>query len=339
MPGKIPATVVTGFLGAGKTSLIRNLLRDPGGRRIAVIVNEFGEVGVDGGLLEDCGDPDCAGDVVELANGCICCTVADEFLPTMEALLARAPAPDHIVVETSGLALPKPLVRAFSWPEVRTRVTVDGVVTVLDSRAAADGRFAADAAAVEAQRAADEALDHDSPLAELFEDQLACADMVVLNKTDLVGADELAALEARIGGRVRPGVKCVRGAHGAAPPAALLGLAAAAEDDLAARPSHHDGAGDHDHDDFSAFCLDLPDPPAPEPVIARLRALARDHDILRVKGVLAVAGRDMRLVVQGVGDRFQHYYDRDWRPGEERASRLVFIGARGLDRAAIAAEL
>ena len=339
MSAKIPATVVTGFLGAGKTSIVRNLLAAPGGRRIAVIVNEFGDVGLDGGLLEDCGDPACDGGVVELANGCICCTVADEFLPAMEALLARAPAPDHIVVETSGLALPKPLVRAFGWPEVRTRVTVDGVVAVLDSRAVVDGRFAADVAAVEAQRAADESLDHESPLAELFDDQLACADMVLLNKTDLVSAEELAALEAEVGSRLRPGVKLVRGAHGAAPPAVLFGLAAAAEDDLAARPSHHDDEAGHDHDDFTSFHLDLPKVEAPEPVIATLRDLVRAHDILRVKGVLAVEGRDMRMVVQGVGERFHHYYDRDWRAGEPQASRLVFIGARGLDRAAVAAAL
>ena len=339
MSAKIPATVVTGFLGAGKTSAVRNLLAAPGGRRIAVIVNEFGDIGLDGSLLEDCGDPACDGGVVELANGCICCTVADEFLPAMEALLARAPAPDHIVVETSGLALPKPLVRAFGWPEVRTRVTVDGVVAVLDSRAVADGRFAADIAAVEAQRAADESLDHDSPLAELFDDQLACADMVLLNKTDLVAAGELAALEAALGARLRPGVKLVRGAHGAVPPAVLFGLAAAAEDDLAARPSHHDGAADHDHDDFTSFHLDVPGLRAPEPLIATLRDLVRRHDILRVKGVLAIDGRDMRMVVQGVGERFQHYYDRDWRPDEPRAGRLVFIGASGLDRAAVAAAL
>ena len=339
MSAKIPATVVTGFLGAGKTSIVRNLLAAPGGRRIAVIVNEFGDVGLDGGLLEDCGDPSCDGGVVELANGCICCTVADEFLPAMEALLARAPAPDHIVVETSGLALPKPLVRAFGWPEVRTRVTVDGVVAVLDSRAVVDGRFAADIAAIEAQRAADESLDHESPLAELFDDQLACADMVLLNKTDLVSAEELAVLEAEVGSRLRPGVKLVRGAHGAAPPAVLFGLAAAAEDDLAARPSHHDDEAGHDHDDFTSFHIDLPKVEAPEPVIATLRDLVRAHDILRVKGVLAVEGRDMRMVVQGVGERFHHYYDRDWRAGEPQASRLVFIGARGLDRAAVAAAL
>ncbi len=339
MHGKIPATVVTGFLGVGKTSLIRNLLGNSGGKRIAVIVNEFGDVGIDGGLIEGCADPDCAGEIVELANGCICCTVADEFLPAMEALLAHPVAPDHIVVETSGLALPKPLVRAFGWPEVRTRVTVDGVVTVLDARAVADGRFADDVAAIEAQRAADESLDHDSPLAELFDDQLACADMVLLNKCDLVDEAALAALETEVGARLRPGVKMVRSAHGVAPRTVLLGLDSAAEDDLARRPSHHDGDADHDHDDFTTFHLDLPGLPAPEPLIASLRGLAQAHDILRIKGVLAIEGRDMRLVVQGVGDRFQHYYDRDWRPDEARAGRLVFIGARGLDRAAIAAGL
>ncbi len=185
--GKLPATVITGFLGAGKTSMVRHLLETANGKRLALIINEFGDLGVDGEVLKSCGIEGCAeDDVVELANGCICCTVADDFVPTMEALLARPEPPDHIVIETSGLALPKPLVKAFTWPEIRTRVTVDGVIAVIDGEAVAAGRFASDPEAVDAERRADQALDHDSPLEELFEDQLACADLVVLNKTDLL---------------------------------------------------------------------------------------------------------------------------------------------------------
>ena len=190
---KIPTTVFTGFLGAGKTSLIQNLLRAAGGRRIALIINEFGEIGVDRELLLGCGDAACAeDDIVELANGCICCTVADDFVPTMQRLLARVPPPEHIVIETSGLALPKPLLKAFQWPEIRTRVTVDGVIAVVDAAAVRDGLFASAPAALEAQRAADPALDHDSPLEELFEEQLGAADLVVLNKADLLGRARLA---------------------------------------------------------------------------------------------------------------------------------------------------
>ena len=194
---RIPATIVTGFLGAGKTTLIRNLIEKARGRRIAILVNEFGEAGFDGELLADCGDADCKPDtIVELANGCICCTVADEFLPTMEALLARDPAPDHIVIETSGLALPQPLVRAFSWPSVKHRVTVDGVVTVVDAAAVAAGRFAPDPEATKAALAADPAIDHDDPIEELFEDQLRCADLIVVSKSDLVSENELVEAEA-----------------------------------------------------------------------------------------------------------------------------------------------
>ena len=335
---KIPATVVTGFLGAGKTSLIRHLIARADGRRLALIVNEFGDIGIDGEVLAACGNDACeADDIVELANGCICCTVADDFLPTIQALLARPEPPDHIIIETSGLALPKPLVRAFGWPEVRTRVTVDGVISVVDTRAVADGRFADDIDAVEAQRQADDMLDHDSPLEELFEDQLACADMVILNKTDLLDASGLDAVRGSVADGVRPGVKLIAAANGAVDASVILGINAAAEDDIESRPSHHDTEDDHDHDDFESFHVEFAAIAAPDDLAQRLATLAIDHDILRIKGFVAVEGRDMRLVVQGVGGRFQHYFDRDWAADEARASRLVVIGQRGLDRAAITA--
>ncbi len=338
--GKVPATVITGFLGAGKTSMIRHLLATANGKRLALIINEFGDLGVDGEILKSCGIEGCEeGDVVELANGCICCTVADDFVPAMEALLNRDQPPDHIVIETSGLALPKPLVKAFNWPEIRTRVTVDGVVAVIDSEAVSAGRFAADPIAVEAKRRADPGLDHDSPLEELFEDQLACADLVVLNKTDLLDAAALEAVSGELGAKLRPAVKMLRASHGTIDAGVLLGLGAAAEDDLDARPSHHDSAEDHDHDDFESFDVTLGEIADPEALIARLKAAAGAHDVLRVKGFVAVAGKDMRLVVQGVGPRFSHYYDRDWGAEETRASRLVVIGESGLDRTAIAAAI
>jgi len=340
MTAKIPATVITGFLGAGKTSLIRHVLERANGRRLALIINEFGDVGVDGDLLQGCGDAVCGeDDIVELANGCICCTVADDFLPTMRALLDRDAPPDHIIIETSGLTLPKPLVKAFNWPEVRTRVTVDGVIAVVDGRAVADGRFAADPDAVQAQRDGDAMLDHDSPLEELFEDQLACADLIILNKTDLLVDGEQAAIGSAIAAQVRPAVKLVAASHGLVEPDVLLGLDAAAEDDLDARPSHHDNADDHDHDDFESFAVDLGPVESPEHLLGRLTPTITDHDILRIKGFVAVAGKDMRLVVQGVGPRVSHYYDRDWRADETRASTLVVIGERGLDQAAITAAL
>src|SRR5579864_583579 len=217
---RIPATIVTGFLGAGKTSLVRHLLATASGYRPAIIVNEFGELGIDRELLLGCGDAMCGDDdIVELANGCLCCTVADDFLPTLSRLLDRAEPPGHIIVETSGLALPKPLVQAFAWPEIRTRMTVDGVIAVIDGAATAEGRFASDPEEV-ARRgpsahglvpwgAADPSIDYDNPLEEVFGDQLACADLVILNKADLLAPERLTALRQEIEARLRPGVKLV----------------------------------------------------------------------------------------------------------------------------------
>jgi len=341
MSARIPATVVTGFLGAGKTSLLRHLLASAGGRRVAVVINEFGDLGIDREIVTGCGIPACRDeDIVELANGCICCTVADDFLPTIRALIDRAEPPDHIVIETSGLALPKPLVKAFAWPEVRARVTVDGVIAVVDAAAVAAGRFADDPEEIARQRAADPSLDHDNPLEEVFEDQLACADLVVLNKRDLLDDAARARVERDLAGALRAGVKLVATDHGRVPVQALLGIDAAAEDDLAARPSHHDAEGlAHDHDDFTSFAVALPAIADADALIAGLRAVVARHDILRVKGFLDVPGRARRQVVQGVGDRFDSYFDRPWRAGEPRQSALVVIGRSGIDRRAIEAAI
>src|SRR3954466_13001529 len=220
----LPATIVPGFLGAGKTSLVRHLLAAASGHRLAVIVNEFGELGIDRDLLLGCGDAACSDDdIVELANGCLCCTVADDFLPTLTRLVERPEPPGHIVVDTSRLALPKPLVQAFAWPEIRTRMTVDGVVTVIDAAAVAAGRFADNPEAVARQRGADPAIDHDNPLEEVFSDQLACADLVILNKIDLVSPPVLAGLRADIEEKLRPGVKLVTAEQGRVPSSVALG--------------------------------------------------------------------------------------------------------------------
>ncbi len=337
---RVPATVVTGFLGAGKTTLLRRIAANAQGRRIAFVINEFGALGMDRELLLGCGDDACApGDVVELANGCICCTVADDFLPTLEKLLARVPALDHIVIETSGLALPKPLVQAFNWPSVKARATVDGVVTLVDGPALSAGRFADDEEALKAQRAADPALDHDNPLEEVFTDQLACADLVLLTKGDTMDAPARAQLEDELAARLRKGAKLVSASHGDVPLTVLLGLDARAEDDLASRPSHADAEGEHDHDDFDSFVVEpgtIVDPVAFE---RRLVAAIERHDVLRAKGFLDVPGKPMRLAVQAVGPRVERYFDRAWGTGEERASRLVVIGKKGIDQGAIRAAL
>ncbi len=336
---RIPVTIVTGFLGAGKTTLIRHVLMHEKGRRLALIVNEFGDVGVDGDILRSCGVESCPEEnIVELANGCLCCTVADDFLPTIEALLAHEKRPDHIIVETSGLALPKPLVKAFDWPHIRSKLTVDGVVAVVDGPAVIEGRFADDPEAVARQRAADSSVEHDNPLEEVYEDQLLCADLVVLNKADLLGDDGSAEVVAEIA-RIAPRTKTIVTREGRIDPAILLGLHAAAEDDLAARPSHHDAEEGHDHDDFETFAVDIGEIADAASFARRLSETAAAHDVLRAKGYVAVTGKPMRLLVQGVGQRVRHEFDRAWRPGETRASRLVVIGEKGIDRAAVEAAL
>ena len=349
MQTKIPATIVTGFLGAGKTTLIRHLLENAGGRRIALIINEFGDLGVDGDILKGCGIENCTDDdVVELSNGCICCTVADDFIPTMEALLNRETPPDHIVIETSGLALPQPLVRAFHWPGLKTRVTVDGVVTVLDGPAVAAGTFAADIARVDAQRAADDGLDHETPLSELYADQVACADMIVVNKSDLLG-DGTAPLVARLKSEAREGVQVVPATMGALPADVLLGRGQGAEDDISARhevhhhhhhhdDDHPDDHGDHHHehghDAFESFIVDAPEVTDPAAFAVKVADVIRTHGILRLKGFASVTDKPMRLTVQAVGPRVDHYFDRPL-GGDPRGARLVVIGQAGLDQAAI----
>src|SRR6056297_3481693 len=340
---KIPATVVTGFLGAGKTTLIRHMLENAGGKRIALIINEFGDLGVDGGILKGCGIEGCADDdVMELSNGCICCTVADDFIPTMQKLLDRENAPDHIVIETSGLALPQPLVRAFNWPEISTRVTVDGVVTVVDGKAVTEGRFAHDVAAVDAQRAQDENLDHETPLSELFADQVACADMIVVNKADLLDEAEAADLVDTLRRDSRDGVQVVKATMGALPLDVLLGQGVGAETDMDARHEihHHHGHDDdhhhheHDHDAFESFVVTRPEIADPARFAAQVAEVIRAHDILRLKGFAAVEGKPMRLTVQAVGPRVDSYFDRPFGT-EARETRLVVIGQAGLDRGAI----
>jgi cobalamin biosynthesis protein CobW len=371
MAAKIPVTVITGFLGSGKTTLIRHLLQNNQGRRIAVVVNEFGELGIDGDLLKSCqicpaadAAPDASltdetdglsvtsassvtssgaasgvANIVELTNGCLCCTVQEEFLPTMQQLLKRRDSIDCILIETSGLALPKPLVKAFRWPEIRNAATVDAVITVVDCAAVAAGTFANDPEAVEAQRQADDNLEHETPLQELFEDQLACADLVILNKTDLVDEVAKAEVEGLVKQELPRVVKIVESHQGKLDPSVLLGFQAAVEDNLDSRPSHHDTEEDHDHDDeinSTHFILDRAFDPAK--LQQQLQEITQQQEIYRIKGFVAVPNKPMRLVVQGVGSRFEQFYDRPWQPQEKRETRLVFIG-RDLNSAAIESQL
>ncbi len=341
---KIPATVITGFLGAGKTTMIRNLLQNANGRRIALIINEFGDLGVDGDVLKGCGAEACSeDDIIELTNGCICCTVADDFIPTMSKLLERENRPDHIVIETSGLALPQPLVAAFNWPEIKTQVTVDGVVTVVDSAAVAAGRFADDHDRVDALRVNDDNLDHESPLEELFEDQLTAADLIVLNKTDLIDAAGLKTVRDEVAARIARKPTMIEARNGDVAAAVLLGLGVGTEDDIKNRKSHHEleheNGEEHDHDEFDSFVVELGAVADPAAFVERLKDVIAEHDVLRVKGFADVPGKPMRLLIQAVGSRIDQYFERAWAPGETRGTRLVVIGLHDMDEQAVRAAI
>ena len=338
---KLPVTVITGFLGSGKTTLIRHLIQNPGGKRLAVVVNEFGDVGVDGDILKSCAIPECpAENIMELANGCICCTVADDFIPTIEALIKLDPQPQHIIIETSGLALPKPLLKAFDWPEIRSKITVDGVVALADAEAVASGRFAPDVAAVDAQREADDSINHETPLSEVFDDQMSCADLVLLTKCDLTAENEIEKAKNFIRSRSSRSLPVIDVVEGNIDPRVVLGLEAAAEDDIDARPSHHDSPHDHDHEDFDSIVVDLPEYVKPEDLVERIERLATRQNILRVKGFAAVRGKPMRLLVQAVGARVRWQYDRAWVANEDKRGRLVVIAEHDdIVRSSVEAEL
>lgn len=330
---RVPCTIVTGFLGAGKTTLLRGLLEKLDGKRLAIIVNEFGDVGIDGEILKGCGIESCPEEnIVELANGCICCTVADDFQPAIEQILSRQPRVEHILIETSGLALPKPLVQAFQWPAIKSRVTVDAVIAVADGAALAEGMVSHDMDALAAQRANDEALDHDDPVEEVFEDQIACADLIVLTKGDLLDADCLERAKAHITEHLPKAAKIVVASHGQIDPAVLIGLGLAVENDIENRHTHHDDEEDHDHDEFDSFVVELGAVSDPEALAERIAQTAASENVLRIKGFVEVSSKPMRLQVQAVGSRVNHYFDRPWAAGEVRRSALVVIGEKGLNR-------
>lgn len=351
---KIPTTVVTGFLGSGKTTLLSNVLKQAAGKRIAVIVNEFGELDIDAELLRSCpldcdeesgntGQADSTSGIYELANGCICCTVEEEFLPVMQQLVERRDDIDHILIETSGLALPKPLVQAFNWPGIKEHCTVDAVITVIDGPAVAAGRFAHDTDSVQAQRLADESLDHDPSLQELLDDQLSAADLVVVSKNDLLDDEERERVQRVVEARVPSAVKTTYIHNGEAELDMLMGLDAAAEERIGAVHNHHDahhehGAHhDHAHDHFDSFVITLGEVDS-DKLQSVLKDLIGDFNIFRVKGFAALPGKPMRQVLQAVGKRLDSYFDRPWNADEQRLTQLVFIG-KGIEESQIKAAL
>lgn len=349
----VTATVITGFLGAGKTTLIRNIIEQANGKRLALIVNEFGDVGIDGMMLDECSAPSCrTDDIIELANGCICCTVADDFLPSMQALLNQSPPPDHIIIETSGLALPQPLVQAFQWPDIKTRCRLDGVVTLVDGPALAQGYIVADEAALEAQRQADEELDHESPIDELFEDQIGAANLILISKSDMCSADDITDVKAKLQAELEHQTPTITISQDNVPVSAILGLHMDDDDITRATHSHHHHHHDHDddhhddhdhhhyhehgHDEFESFILSIGEIDDGEAFKAKLASVAATHQILRAKGAMKLSGKALPLIVQAVGSRVDSYFARREMPN---TGSLVVIGLKGLDQQAIESDL
>ncbi len=335
---KIPVTILTGFLGAGKTTLIRNLILKNKSKKLAVIINEFGDLGVDGEIVKQCSDETCPEEnILELANGCICCTVADDFIPTMKSLLEGQYLPEHILIETSGLALPKPLLKAFEWPEIRSRLTVDSVLAVVDAEAVVNGIFAPQMSTELEEKQNQTYVEHETPLSEVFEDQINCSDVVLLTKPDLV--ENISDARNIIIKEMERNVPILEVQNGDIGADVILGVNAAAETDLDNRRSHHDGFDDHEHDDFDTFSITVPKILDVEKFKIVLETLIQENDILRIKGFLRVESKPLNLLVQGVGKRLSVNFT-DTKIPVENTGNLVFIGEKGrIDQDVISAYL
>ena len=344
MTGKIAATIITGFLGSGKTTLIRNLIENANGAKLALIVNEFGDMGFDGGIFAACNNPNCTEeDVIELTNGCICCTVADDFQPAITRILEREERPDHIIIETSGLALPQPLVQAFNWPGIKENVSVDGVISVVDGPAVRDGLFASNPDDVDQQRSADEALDHAASLRELFEDQIKCADLIVISKSDKMDSYQSGFVRMIIKDHQRDDVKIINSTLKGLAPEILLGIDANAQDDIHDREGHHhhhhhaEGHDHHhhdhhhhhhDHDDFKSIIIKTPQFKDKSEAHAFVELILQRKGILRVKGKVAIENAVAPYIIQAVGKRLDSYFDK---PSIANPSQLVVIGMHNAD--------
>ena len=323
---KTPVSIITGFLGSGKTTLISNLINKFRNGKLAIIVNEFGDLGVDGEILKSCAIPNCPEEnIIELSNGCICCTVADDFIPTIESLLKMKPKPDQIIIETSGLALPKPLLKAFEWPEIKSKITVDGVIALADAEAVSNGRFAPSIEAVNKQRLADKNVSHDTPLSEVFEDQVNCADLILLTKCDNINQVDLLKSKSIINNIKNNPKPIIEVINGKINPKILLSLQSEAENDLKSRPSHHDNEEEHDHEDFDSIVLNLDEIEDEKEICKKIERLTEDYEILRIKGYLSIKNKPMRFLIQSVGSRVRGQYDKMWEPNEIKQSKLVFI--------------
>ncbi|MEN2495131.1 MAG: hypothetical protein TECD_01049 [Hyphomicrobiaceae bacterium hypho_1] len=334
MKTRTPVTIITGMLGAGKTTLINNLLAKISSEKIAIIINEFGNVGVDGTLLAENKQED----IIELTSGCICCTVMDDLIPIMERLLTQESAPDHIIIETSGLTLPKPLVQALRWPQMRSRVVLNGVIVIVDVFTILDLLDAKEAAFFETRKQIKGSFKHYSSLYKIFKDQLSCADLIVLNKHELLLDSSIENIDQLIKSEKKPGVQLIKSVHGNIPSELIMSNSIGVKNNIGVNHMDHNH-DTHAHDEFKSVSVNIPSAINQQVVERVVAEVVKDYGILRVKGFAVIEGKSMRLIVQAVGPRVQTYFDCHWTDLEQKKGYLVLIGQKGLDRGAIASAL
>tara|TARA_B100000700_G_C15046650_1_gene858286 strand:+ start:2566 stop:3669 length:1104 start_codon:yes stop_codon:yes gene_type:complete len=331
MSSRIPVTVITGFLGSGKTTLLRHLLITSNAR-LAVLINEFGSVGLDGDLIKSCGfckDQELPGRIVELNNGCLCCTVQEDFLPTMQGLLSKSKDLEGIIVETSGLALPKPLLLALNWPEIRSNVYINAVITLVDGEALREGSPVGDLKALQKQREDDPNIDHMTSVDDLFKDQLREADLVLVSRSDKISSMEMEIIREEIKSQVNCKTPILPISNGVISSEMILGLKNPIRDEVllfetSENPSDHHH---HDHLDVSSFSLRLECDLNKDFIERALLLIVEKYPILRIKGRCWLTGKTIPLQIQMVGKRLTSWFEsvpiNSWRPNSTGIDLVV----------------